>query len=187
MARSSGIPNVPTLDWGSHLCQFYDGTKSLLEVIVPFLRAGLEDNEYCMWVLPSAVSIEHARQALEATIPGLKRYEASGQLDIVLHTDWYLDNNEFVHEKVLEGWKTKIDIALSKGFEGLRVTGDAEWVRSDVEWFNCQQYEKAVHAVIGSYRMLALCTYPIENFTVRDINTVLGSHHAAIQGGAKTG
>jgi hypothetical protein len=48
--RNSGIGVVGNIPWGTHFCQFYQTKKELIEGIVPYFRAGLENNEFCIWV-----------------------------------------------------------------------------------------------------------------------------------------
>lgn len=48
--RNSGIALVGDLPWGSHFCQFYTTKQDMLDIVVPYFRAGLEGNELCVWV-----------------------------------------------------------------------------------------------------------------------------------------
>ena len=50
-ARTSGIGAVGELPWGSHFCQFYHTREDLLDTLVPYFKAGLENNEFCLWVV----------------------------------------------------------------------------------------------------------------------------------------
>ena len=47
--RPFGLPCAADLPWGSHFCVFYASEAELLDVVVPFIRAGLESNEFCSW------------------------------------------------------------------------------------------------------------------------------------------
>jgi hypothetical protein len=46
----SGIRAVGDLPWGTHFCQFYEDRNDLADALVPFFKAGLENNEKCLWV-----------------------------------------------------------------------------------------------------------------------------------------
>ena len=48
--RNSGINLIGDIPWGTHLCQFYETPEDLTDILVPYFKAGLENNEYCMWV-----------------------------------------------------------------------------------------------------------------------------------------
>ncbi len=43
--RKSGIELVDDLPWGTHFCQFYETKEDLLTTLIPYFRAGLENNE----------------------------------------------------------------------------------------------------------------------------------------------
>jgi len=44
---SDFIGHVP---WGSHVCQFYRTKEDLTDILVPYFKVGLENNEFCMWI-----------------------------------------------------------------------------------------------------------------------------------------
>ena len=46
--RESGISFVGAVPWGTHLCLFYEDKQDLLDILVPYFKAGLENNEFCM-------------------------------------------------------------------------------------------------------------------------------------------
>jgi hypothetical protein len=53
--RRSGIDVVGDMPWGTHFCQFYDTKDDLLEILVPYFKAGLESNEaWSLWKPPSS-------------------------------------------------------------------------------------------------------------------------------------
>src|SRR5689334_7781077 len=41
---------------GWHFCQFYRDFKQLIDMVAPYMAAGLQNGEGCLWVLPDAVS-----------------------------------------------------------------------------------------------------------------------------------
>jgi len=46
--RKTGIEIIGEIPWGTHFCMFYKSKYDLLEI--PYLRAGLENREFCMWI-----------------------------------------------------------------------------------------------------------------------------------------
>jgi hypothetical protein len=67
--RTSGIDIIGDLPWGTHFCQFYQTKEDLTDVLVPYFRAGLENNEFCMWVTSQPLGVEEAKEALRKGIP----------------------------------------------------------------------------------------------------------------------
>ena len=62
--RDSGISVLGQVPWGTHFCQFYQTQQHLAEVLVPYFKAGLENNEFCVWVTSEAMTCDQARRAL---------------------------------------------------------------------------------------------------------------------------
>ena len=48
--RKSGIDVIGEIPWGTHFCQFYQNKQDLLATIIPYFQAGLQNNEFCMWI-----------------------------------------------------------------------------------------------------------------------------------------
>lgn len=106
--RNSGIALVGDLPWGSHFCQFYQTKKDLLDVLVPYFRAGLENNEFCVWVTSGFFTTEVAMRAMNKGVPGFPEYLAKRQLEIFPYTDWYLKGGgaSISRKPSVCGWKS---------------------------------------------------------------------------------
>ena len=63
--RKSGINIIGDLPWGAHFCQFYQTKEDLTDILVPFFKAGLENNEFCMWVTSQALEAKRQKKPLE--------------------------------------------------------------------------------------------------------------------------
>ena len=46
----TGLSRMSEVPWGSHLCQFFADGADLRETLVPYFKAGLENNERCLMV-----------------------------------------------------------------------------------------------------------------------------------------
>ena len=62
--RHTGIAILGDTPWGTHFCQFYDSKQDLIDILVPYFKAGLENNEFCMWVTSKPLRAEEAKAAL---------------------------------------------------------------------------------------------------------------------------
>ena len=118
--RESGISLVGNLPWGSHFCQFYSTRKDMLDILVPYFRAGIENNEFCVWVTSDFLTEEDAFAAMTAGIPDFARYRAERRIEVFPYTDWYLKGGNFDLRRTLNMWMEKHDEALSRGFSGMR-------------------------------------------------------------------
>ena len=63
--RKSGIDIVGDVPWGTHFCQFYQTKEDLTDILVPYFKAGLENNEFCLWITSQPLEVEEAKEALE--------------------------------------------------------------------------------------------------------------------------
>jgi hypothetical protein len=90
--RESGIDILGKIPWGSHFCHFYDTKQDLLDFLVPFFKAGLENNEFCLWVIsmPELITEEEAKKALRQSIPDVDQYFAEKKIEIINSHEWYL-------------------------------------------------------------------------------------------------
>jgi len=171
--RKSGIPFVSDIPWGSHICAFFETKEDLLDMVIPYFRAGLENNEFCIWVVAEPISTLEAINALEAAIPDFKSY--SSQMVIYSHLDWYINNNDLLGEKVLKEWINKVNYALSKGYEGIRACGSTTWAKGR-KWKKYIDYEAMVEKTIGQLKMIALCPYQLGKCEMFEVLDLVNNH-----------
>jgi PAS domain S-box-containing protein len=177
--RSTGLDVIGDAPWGTHFCQFYATKGDLEDVLVPYLKAGLEADELCMWVTSPPLEVAEAWQALERAVPDLESYRRRGRIEILSHTDWYLLGGTFDQERVLRGWVAKLEDALARGCTGLRLTGNTFWLEK-ADWRTFADYEAAIDRVLGQYRMLALCTYSVDRCGASEVADVIRNHQFAL-------
>jgi PAS domain S-box-containing protein len=173
--RRSGIEVVGDVPWSTHFCQFYQSKEDLVELLVPYFKAGLEDNEFCMWITSEPLGVEEAQQVLEDALPGLNTLLEKGQMEILSYSEWYLQGGDFNPELVLEGWVDRLNQARLRGFDGLRLSGNTFWLEDDI-WDDFIHYEDMVNKVIGRYPMMALCTYSLDKCSASEILDVINTH-----------
>ena len=177
--RKTGLRVIPYVPWGTHLCQFYRRKEELIEILVPYFRAGLENNEYCIWVTAEPLDEESAREAMRIAMRSYSRYQEKGQIEIIPHDRWFLRNGVFDMQMVFEGWMDKLNHALEEGYEGLRASGNTAWLESK-DWDSFSKYEALADRYIADYRMIAICSYRLDKFVVAKLIGVLDNHQSAL-------
>ncbi len=177
--RDSGIESIGNMSWGTYFCQFYQTKEDLIEILVPYFKAGLENNEFCMWIISAPLEVEGAKEALGRAVPELDIYLERGQIEIIPYTYWYLKGGTFDSKRVLNGWAEKLNRAVTDGYDGLRVSGNTSWLEKK-DWGNFVEYEEEVDNVIGNFRMLALCTYSLDKCNAHEIIEVVANHQFAL-------
>ena len=177
--RISGIDIMGNVPWGMHFCQFYETKNDLIDVLVPYFKAGLENNEYCMWVTSEPLNKNETRGALEKAMPDFNKYLKRRQIEIVPYDKWYLRDGVFNPKRVFSAWIDKLNHALSNGYDGIRVTGNTAWLEKN-HWKSFTDYEEKLSKAIGAYRMIAVCSYPLDKSSASEIIDVVSNHQFAL-------
>ena len=177
--RNTGIGPVGYRPWGTHFCNFYATKTDLLEMLVPYFKAGLESKEFCVWVLSEPVTEPEAWNALREAIPELDEYRADGSIEIFHAREWYLKHGIFDMERLTRRWNEKLNRAFDRGYEGMRVSGDAGWLERK-DWSSLCHYEKVLNDSVGDQKVTALCTYPMATSGAADLLDVISTHQFAV-------
>lgn len=177
--RKTGIDIIGDAPWGMHVSQFYQTKEDLLSILVPYFKAGLENNESCAWITSEPLTINDAKEAMRNVVPDFDRFLNNGQIDIVPHDKWYLKDGVFEFTRVFNGWLDRLHNAQSKDYDGMRVTGNTSWLKKS-DWQNFMDYEQKINKVIRGYKMLSICTYPLDKCGASDVMDVMVSHQLAI-------
>jgi DNA-binding CsgD family transcriptional regulator len=177
--RRSGIERVGDLPWGAHICLFYETSADLLDIAADYFRAGLEDNEFCIWALSEPLTHEEAADSLREAIPGFDTYLARGAIELVSGYDWYLKGDEFDSQRITRGWHRKLVEAKARGHAGMRVSGNAFWMESSL-WKDFCAYEGELDHSLSGHEMIVLCTYSLLASRTVDLLDVVRAHNFSL-------
>src|SRR5665647_2133671 len=177
--RKSGIDIIGDVPWGMHFCQFYQTKEDLMDILVPYFKAGLENNEFCIWITAQALEVEEAKKALKKAVPDFDVYLESRQIEIVPYTHWYVKDSVFDSKKILNSWVDKTSHALASGYDGLRLSVNTFWLE-ETDWDYFVDYEEEVDNIIGKHNMIALCTYSLDKCSAIGIIDTVSSHQFAL-------
>jgi PAS domain S-box-containing protein len=177
--RNSGIDVIGGVPWGTHFCQFYKTKQDLIDMLVPYFKAGLEDNEFCMWITSEPLVVAEAEEAMRKAMNGFDGYLRQGQIEVIPHTEWYLLGGTFDDDRVLKGWISRLEQALARGYSGLRLTGNTFWLERS-HWHAFTEYEAKVNNVIAKHKMLAMCTYCLDKCDASAVIDVIRNHQFAL-------
>ena len=173
--REMGIDVVGDVPWGTHLCLFYETTRDITEILVPYFKAGLRHNELCIWVTSEPLPVEGAKAALRKAVKNLDDYINKGQIDILDASEWYTKSGKFHPDVVLDGWIKKESEAVKRGYDGLRLSGNTFWL-AESGWREFIDYEAEIENIIGNYRMIAICSYSLHKCGPSEIIDVVENH-----------
>lgn len=179
--RKTGISVVGDIPWGAHFCYFYETKQDLLDILIPYFKAGLENKEFCLWVISNSelLTVEEATSALRNALPDLDRYMAERSIEVVGHEDWFLSGNTFDPHQVAARFRKKLNEALARGYAGMRVNGSPAWLH-DAGPKELRKFEAELDKLFPNERTIASCTYPLATIGADEIFDVVRTHQFAI-------
>src|SRR3979411_1369624 len=101
--RKTGIDVVGDMPWGTHFCLFYETKEDLLDILIPYCKAGLESDESFQWAIAEPLTIKAATDALKVAVPDLDRYLADCSIEMMPACDCYLHRGAFNLERMARG------------------------------------------------------------------------------------
>src|SRR5580658_673257 len=177
----SGLQTVPHIQWGSHLVHFFASGTELRDVLVPYFKAGLENNERCLWVTGQAFDAEQARSALRAAVSDFDKRERDKQIEIANGDEWYASGAKLRPHDLMSGLLQSEQDALGLGYAGLRTNGNCAWLSRD-QWADFLEYETLVQKSVRGRRMICMCGYCMDQLRDGSQLEVMERHDMAIPG-----
>lgn len=173
---NSGIPAIGDISWGSHFCNFFQTTEDLEACLIPFFKAGLENNEKCFWVTAEPFNTEDVKSQLRNALPKYEKYIKTNQLTILNYKELYL---KYDINTLLKNWLITEENALAQGYTGLRVSGNGGWLESCL-WSKFMHYEDTINSIIVNRRIIGLCSYCLDKCSSENILQVIRYHQFAL-------
>ena len=102
--RRSGIDIIGDVPWGTHICQFYNSKEDLTEILVPYFKAGLGNNELCIWITAQPLEAEDAKEAWKGAVSDFDSYLAKGQIEIISYTCMHVARHIYDSERIINYW-----------------------------------------------------------------------------------
>ena len=169
---NTGLDVLGSVSWGTHFCQVYQNTQDLLDILVPYLRAGLKNNEYCIWIAKSHQDGAAIEKGLKKLLGNVTKYKKAGQLEITSGEDIYFKGGNFDPERVLNDVVLRFKQAVSKGYSSLRIAGEGTRL-ARTNWAEFINYERQVDSVIHNSRALALCIFLFDQFSTAELVEIM--------------
>ncbi|MBI5622561.1 MAG: PAS domain S-box protein [Elusimicrobia bacterium] len=168
--RESGLPSVDALPWGTHFCCFHQTDQDLLDLLVPFFKAGLDHDEACLWEVSGSLSVSAAAQALAKAVPALERRQRQGQVRI-MPAGSTLPSDGAAEQDLVRS----LDEAMTHGFAGLRLARGAAPSRP-----GARDFVSPGAQAVRRLNVLAAFTYPRAPFNASALMEVVQSHRFAL-------
>ena len=163
-----------------HTALFYESKEEYLDIVIPFIKSGLENNEFVLWIYPEFISGEQANLHLNKSLEKLDFYIKNEKILIQDYKAIYLKEGMFSSSRTLDDFREFQNKTLEKGFFGLRVVGDGSWALKDQYWWDFMSYEVKINSMIESMKIKALCTYFKKNIDVMRVIDIGKNHQQTI-------
>jgi DNA-binding CsgD family transcriptional regulator len=177
---STGFSNLGDMPWGTHFCLFYETKRDLLETLICYIRAGLNSNEFCLWVLSDGeFTADEAWSALRLAIPDVEEHAAAGRLELISHEEWFLQDGNFEIPKGMSLLKEKYETAMANGLDGMRLNGSTAWLqkRSANDF---QIFERKLDDSLAGQRIIVMCNFPLGRIRADELLAATDKHHFAL-------
>jgi DNA-binding CsgD family transcriptional regulator len=169
----TGIDVLGNIPWGSHLCVFYETKQDFLDIMVPYFRVGLENKEFCLWILPPRVSQHEALEALKRGVPDFDRHLSEGDIDLVSEDQWFWTGGSIIEPAAaVEHFHKKLRAVMSRGYVGLRANGNGAAPQNS----KLGQLEKEIDDLIADENMIFLCSFPLEDSSATAVLDAARTH-----------
>jgi hypothetical protein len=176
-----GIPGVD-LAPGDHVCVFYPGLAERNEILIPYLRAGLQAGDKCVCV----VDADEPDDVVSALGPDVDLGGRLGrqQLEVQRSQDTYLKGGAFSTEAMLEFWDREVGGAVEGGFSFARAAGEMTWALRQLPGVDeLIGYESRLNQFLPRYPQVILCFYELDMFSGELLVDVLKTHPKVLLGG----
>lgn len=180
--RDTGLEAVGPVRWGSHFCIFYETKKDLLDIVVPFFKAGLEANEFCLWIVARSelLTMNEAKTILVATLPDSDGLLKNGNIEIVPFDKWFMTGRAVDFHRAIRRFRQKVKKAVQRGFSGARLTGSPAWMRNNLHTRSFREFEETFDGELTHEQMIAACTFPLRLSGAEDILDAARTHQFAV-------
>jgi hypothetical protein len=167
-----------------HVCAFFANDDEEYRVLLPFIREGLSCGEKAVHVINPGARLDHLRRLGEAGIDSTASQQ-SGQLQIRINTEVYLQDGRFDQDRMLAGFEEMAASARSaEGFPLSRIVCRMDWASGDQSRIqDVIEFESRVNDVWLRYDDAVICTYHLAQLSGDAVIDIMRTHPMVIIGG----
>lgn len=167
----------------THVCAFVDSRDQQYEILLPFLREGLECRECLLNIVAPERRADHVLRLRGAGVETGPLSE-TGQLMLLTFEHAYLKDGYFSADRMLAMVEAALEGARSSGFGALRGFGEMDWALSSLPGTEeLIEYESRVNYIIPRFNDPLICVYDVNKFSGRVVTDILSTHPKVILGG----
>lgn len=158
-----------TIDYGSHLCAFYETDPGRLKMSLPFLLDGLQLGDRCFLVAATSAQA-HILGELYSLRPEIDTDIKEGRLVIMEGMSSGAEMYDFFEKSFLD--------ASKYGIHRLRVLGDMAWfLHNGMGVEDLINFETRYNSGLGHhFPVVSICQYDVREFAGKDVLSALRCH-----------
>jgi hypothetical protein len=166
-----------------HVCGFFDSEDERYEVILPYLKEGMENNEEVLNILETTSYADHCKRLSGAGIPVAEKL-ASKQLKVLSADETYVKGGTFAADKMYDMVEEALINAKEAGYDSIRACGDMAWALKNVPGTDeLIEYEARLNLLTPKHSCSLICMYDINRFSRQAFADILATHPYVIING----
>lgn len=166
-----------------HICGFFDSEDERYDIILPYLKEGLENNEEVLNILESTSYPDHCERLSNAGI-AVEEKLTSRQLKVLSADDTYLKGGYFAADRMYNAVEEALIAAKEAGYKSIRACGDMAWaLRTVAGTDELIEYEARLNQLTPKHSCSLICMYDVNRFSGRALADVLATHPYVILNG----
>lgn len=172
-----------TLEGVKHICCFYDSSKQLESVFLPYLQEGIAKGEEVVCIFPEG---QHAdlRSKLEAEGADVAGAEERAQFRILTEDETYITGGSFAKTRMAGMLKDLLEDAKRGPRPTVRTLGEMSWALKNLPGTDeLAEYECMVNELCDQYGCTLACAYDVNKFSGRVLADAFATHsHIVLNG-----
>jgi DcmR-like sensory protein len=159
-----------------HVCAFYNSPDELHEVLLPFLKEGLEAGDRVVTIVNPGDQADQAHRLTRCgvDVPAAQR---NGQLDIETWDNAYLRGGRFDLEEMVGFVQESITTGQQRGFARTRGWANMDWALTGAPGVErLALYESRVNFILPLHNDASVCAYDVTRFPASVLEDVARAH-----------
>lgn len=167
------------MSWGTQICHLFHSKEELFEILIPYFRTGLINNELCLWVISPLLSIKEAEREMGQAVPDFPKYLERGQMKIISYETWDFKDGVNSFNTVIHGLKAGLKGCSAGGYTGARTAVIFNSTQKQLKK-ETKEFERFFRETAKQYKVKAVCSYSLDRFDVPEIVQTAFKHHRVL-------
>ena len=175
---------LATSDLGDtrHVCAFFRSDDEEYDVLLPFIKQGLDQGEKAIHVVDEDRREDHLRR-LEAAGIDTAAATARRQFELRGSVDTYLQQGRFDQDRMLARFEQWADDGVAGPFPRSRIICRMDWASEGGSLVNdVIEFESRVNDLWRRYDDVVVCTYRLDRIRGDDVIDMMRTHPVVIIG-----